>query len=145
MSYPITDFLKGLEAFAKGNSESSSYIKGIGKENVKSTLSRLDSTKRDPDGILWKPLAPVTIAKKGHSSILIDTRTMRGQVKNGDVIVKDGKIMIGTGVKVPYGITHQQPGGRSRYNNVPRRPFLGYAQVEIEKSINKLMDAFKEL
>ena len=33
----------------------------------------------------WQPLSPVTVAKKGHNRILIDTENMRGSVGFGEV------------------------------------------------------------
>ena len=54
----------------------------------------------------WKPLSPVTVSRKGHSKILIDTENMRNAVGIGRVTEK--KVT----VTVPYG-------GRNKQGFVP--------------------------
>lgn len=48
----------------------------VGKYQVKSTQNNF-TKQSDPSGKPWKPLSPLTIKKKGFSTILIDKDKMR--------------------------------------------------------------------
>ena len=83
------------------------------------------SGARGPDRTAWPPLAPSTIRKKGHSTILVDTRaliaSLTGTAPQAIRKVEQGMLEFGTGV--PYSIYHQQDeSGGSRATKTAVRP-----------------------
>lgn len=82
----------------------------------------------DPDGSPWTPLSPVTLAKKTHPNILIESGLLRGI----NYRESPDKVKIGTGEK--YGAIHQLGGqaGRGRKVDIPARPYLGLSADDQE-------------
>lgn len=65
----------------------------------------------------WKPLSPLTVAKKGSSAILIDTGRLRADATSPSSRLQVGSILTMT-VTVEYGTYHQHGIG------VPQRKFF---------------------
>jgi phage gpG-like protein len=73
-------------------------------------------TETDPDGNAWKPLAPSTIAKKGHDRILIETGALNNSLvlRNAEGAVREvTEDSIRFGTDIEYSQYHQQ-GARRR-------------------------------
>ena len=89
---------------------------------------------QDAMGRPWRPLSPVTVREKGHSSILYDTGEMKGSVKmdidrtrlRGSVYSTSGLIPIHE-----YGVPE---------NGLPRRPIMGPAGERLSREVP---DAFE--
>lgn len=91
-----------------------------------------------PHGVPWQPLAPATIAKKGHSTILVDTGRLQASVVNPqhpDHVreLLDNGLTFGT--DVPYGIFHQD--GTPR---LPQREFLGMTIETVDQITSNVAD-----
>ena len=83
----------------------------------------------------WAPLSPITIARKGHAEILIDSGNMRGSVGIGEVTAYR------VTVTVPYG-------GRSQDSEVPGRhqrgnPDTNLPQRKIVEVTDQLHDRIR--
>jgi len=79
-------------------------------------------TKRDPDGVKWRPWSPYTRkARKGikGASLMVLSGGLRNSVR-----FIPGRSDIRAYVPKPYGLFHEQPNGRPAKNNLPRRAFL---------------------
>lgn len=85
----------------------------IGRMMLRRTRA-LHAQQRDPWGAAWKPLAPATVRKKGHSRILIDTGRM---LSSYSYRVEGDSVRFGP--RVPYARFHQF--GTAR---IPRRAVL---------------------
>jgi len=94
------------------------------------TQKKIFSSQGRRGGGMWKPLADSTVYKKGHSTILVDTKDlMRSltvpkatyQILNID---NDG---IEFGTSRPWAFVHQYG---DRRGHVPRRQFLKFTQVD---------------
>lgn len=86
----------------------------------------------DPTGQPWPPLSPVTIAKKGHATILVETTHMRESLKIGqpDNVIDFGSTGGGQ-VFLTFGTSDRKAGyhqfGTSR---IPARPFVGVTEKQ---------------
>ena len=95
-----------------------------------------------PSGSSWEPLAPVTVARKGFSAILIDTGRLFESVTtpNGtrDTIWETsaaGSYLV-FGTDVPYARFHQ-----TGTRKMPARPFMGISQKTERQLIDAVSDA----
>ncbi len=85
-------------------------------------------SQSSPSGSPWEPLSPVTVARKGHDTILVDSTAMRKSVVLRDAphhIERIGRNASGEdeivyGTDVTYAVFHQEGTGRT-----PQREFLG--------------------
>lgn len=101
-------------------------MRAIATELEARALERFE-TLRDPAGRPWKPLSPVTLArKKGRGSILYQTGDLSESITS-----RAGRdyAEIGVSGRVPYAAIHQFGGraGRGRKVNIPARPYLPIA------------------
>ena len=88
----------------------------------------------------WAPLSPITIARKGHGKILIDSTTMKNSVGIGEIENKR------VTVTVPYGGEKRKskvPGYHQKGNpdrNLPQRKI-----VEVtDRLLSRIRPIFKE-
>ena len=104
-------------------------------------------TKSSPSGIPWLPLSPVTVARKGHDTILVDSTTMRKSVVLRDAphhIERMGKSASGEdeivfGTDVNYAVFHQE--GTSK---TPQREFLGLEEKDADEIADIVADHIVE-
>lgn len=93
-----------------------------------------------PDGTAWAPLSPVTIARKEHSAILVDTGRMFESLTtpNGtqDTIWITGPSWLTFGTEVEYAHFHQT--GTKR---MPARPHVGLNEATVTQISQRLADA----
>lgn len=91
-------------------------------------------------GHSWAGLAPATIARKGHSRILVDTGAMLKAFTTPEVYrVGSGTVQLGVS-SIPYAVYHQ-----TGTANMPARPPLatgGGMPSEFEKAVAKMARAF---
>ena len=84
----------------------------------------------------WVPLSPVTIARKGHDTILVDTGNMRGSVGISTVTSKSVTVTVPYGGKdndVAIPIVHQLGTGK-----VPQRKIVENTQ-QLRNRINPVI------
>jgi len=93
-----------------------------------------------PDGTAWAPLSPVTIDRKEHSAILVDTGRMFESLTtpNGteDTVWITGPTWLTFGTEVPYAQYHQT--GTKR---MPARPHVGINETTATQIGQRLADA----
>jgi len=118
--YFDTGLRKALEEFAE--------------ELRKETKQRF-FTKTDPEGNAWKPLAPSTVKRKGHSSQLIETGNL---LRSINTEVEDGEVRIGTNVF--YGRFQEE--GTVR---IPKRSYLGVTKSTVEKFAKRIKNDMEKL
>ena len=70
----------------------------------------------------WQPLSPATVARKGHDTIMVDTRTMVNSV--GINVLTNDRVT----VTVPYG-------GADKRTDIPIRHQLGQGNVPQRKIV----------
>lgn len=96
----------------------------------------------DPNGSPWAPLAPSTVAAKGHGTILVDTgrlqRSLNGPgpdaIRRVESARGDWVIVFGTAVE--YSIFHDDPaGGR------PARSHVGLGEFGLDEFTEHVADA----
>lgn len=96
---------------------------------------------QDSNGSAWAPLAPSTIAKKGHATILVDKNKQKAALvsETGDSIrdvVSEGQVSGAVfGTDLEY--THFHVEGTSR---MPARPPVGISEKTIDQVTNKVAD-----
>lgn len=104
--------------------------------------------ERTPDGLAWPPLAPKTMARKGHNRILYETgrllHSLSGLETRGDSIreiVDEGANKgFSYGTAVPYAHFHQD--GTAK---IPQREFAGFTEERIEQIEQDVLDRMVEL
>ena len=87
----------------------------------------------------WVPLSPITIARKGHDTILIDTGNMRASVGISDV--KPTRVT----VTVPYGGKDNDPAVPVRHQlglgtNLPQRKIVDVTPQLLERLTPIILD-----
>lgn len=106
------------------------------------------NTKTGPDGAQWPPLAPATVAAKGHGQILIDSTDLKQSLTNsgaGDAIreaIDEGAskgLSFGTDVRNAqgqnYSVFHDKP-----YRNRPARRHVGTNDDHLTKMTERAAD-----
>lgn len=89
-----------------------------------------------PAGQAWKPLSPLTVELKGHSTILVDTQEMMRSVTvqgHRDAIERIASNELTFGTRDPKAAKHQYGIG------VPKRSFVGITRVRADKHIPTLI------
>lgn len=85
--------------------------------------------QRDPNGDAWTPLAPATVKRKGHDTILVETTHLASSLirQGSDAIrvVDDTGLTFGTSVE--YATFHQT--GTSR---LPQRAMVGLSEQYVD-------------
>lgn len=104
-------------------------------------------SESSPSGLPWEPLSPVTVARKGHDTILVDSNTMRKSVvlrdaphhieRIGRNAAGDDEIVYGTDVM--YAVIHQEGSGR-----IPQREFLGLEEKDADDIADIVADHIVE-
>jgi len=102
-----------------------SFVRGISPlvvQNLQSTVRNHFLSQSGPGG--WPPLAQSTIAKKGHSTILIETGRLLASLtgRSRDTILDVSRLRMRWGTRVPYAAFHEEGEG------VPRRAFMPLGQ-----------------
>lgn len=92
---------------------------------------RITSEKTAPSGAAWAPLKPATIAKKGHSNILIDKRRLVGSVN-----FRAGGLSTTVGTTPFYGVFLQ-----SGTRKMVARPFMGLSAAN-EREVESVVANF---
>jgi phage gpG-like protein len=111
----------------------------------------LFDTATAPDGAAWPPLAPSTIKRKGHATILVDTTrlrrslTFKGTASNDEAVREanqtDTAAYLAFGSLVPYGPSHDESVG-----NRPARRHVGINEQYLDKMVERVADyTVKEL
>lgn len=108
---------------------------------LEQTHSAQFRSQQDSGGNAWAPLAPSTIARKGHSRILFESGDLQTSLTSGgsDAIreVFDRGLIFGTSTE--YAIFHQE--GTSR---MPARPPVGIQTQTLDEMVNAVADAAVE-
>ena len=91
-----------------------------------------------PQGNPWAPLSPVTVAAKGHGTILVDTDEMRRSLvedshENHIKEIQPDELFYGTRDKKSR--KHQDGGG-----NLPARPHVGWNEPLVDKVADYVAD-----
>jgi len=107
-------------------------------ETLEKTHAEQFRGQQDSSGSAWAPLAPSTIAAKGHNRILYETGALEESLTSGggDAIreVFDRGLVFGTSTE--YAIFHQE--GTSR---MPARPPVGMQEATLDTMTNAVADA----
>jgi phage gpG-like protein len=96
---------------------------------------------QDSNGSAWEPLAPSTVARKGHDTILVDTNRMKASLVSPtgdsirDVVSENGMAGAVFGTDVEYARFHVA--GTSR---MPARPPVGISEKTIDQVQNEVAD-----
>lgn len=95
----------------------------------------------DPGGNSWPPLAPSTVAAKGHSTILIDSgRLLASLTQPGPDAVRQvhggqGSFELVFGTAVPYSVFHDEASG-----NRPARRHVGWSDEALDEITYHVLD-----
>lgn len=98
----------------------------------------------DPSGVAWPPLAPSTVARKGHDTILVETGRLRASLtqkstaNSGDatreVAELAGETDVIFGTTVEYSPYHDTASG-----NRPARPHVGINEQFLDGFCDRLI------
>lgn len=97
------------------------------------------NNQADPNGELWKALAPVTVKRKGHPVILIEHNNMRSSVvnrKHPKHVETISPMSMIWGTSDEKALFHQE--GTDR---IPQRQFVGWSEAVVESTANKVADS----
>lgn len=114
-----------LNDFAKQGKNLEPALAKIGKYLIESHQERFN-LQIAPNGELWEPLNPRTIAKKGNADILRDEGTLADTLAYQ---ISGNQLTFGTNME--YGATHQF--GRED-DGIPARPFIGMSTGQWQDS-----------
>lgn len=94
-----------------------------------------------PDGAKWPPLAPSTVKRKGHSTILVETSALQASLTQPNagvrtVVDEPAGTTLAFGTDVPYSVFHDADSG-SR----PARRHVGVDDQFVTKMANRIADA----
>jgi phage gpG-like protein len=136
-----------LTAFAAASPDFSAAIKAAGPILREDELEHFDS-KTAPDGSPWAPNAPVTIARKGHGDILVETGALEAAATTLDA---PGHVETIAGNEMEFGVdgvtdlggipwaSVQQAG--SKDGRIPAREFIGVSDRAADKLAESAADA----
>lgn len=107
-----------------------------GMEAVAEWHGVLFAGQHAPSGDPWAPLAPATVKRKGHSTILVDTGRLRGSLRDqthADGIRETfdewpGQAGFIFGTEVPYSVFHLEGTARA-----PARPHVGIEERTLDR------------
>ena len=100
--------------------------------------------EQDPNGNGWVPLSPVTIRRKGHAAILIDTDDMRTSVINRSSVSHVERFDT---LGMEWG-TNDKKGPFHQFGTmlIPQRQFVGWDDETINSAVDLIADdAVKQL
>lgn len=112
LSPPLSFILRQTGAFRR-SLENLEPLWDMFKPIMSQVESELWQTEGHGD---WPPLSPVTVARKGHSQILVDTGDLRASLVDPARAAHTTRQQMTWGTSVPYAAFHQE-GGR-----IPGRP-----------------------
>jgi len=96
------------------------------------------AAQADPNGNAWAPLSPVTIAKKGHSVILIETDAMRQSVTGRQ---SANHLESFDALSMEWGTSDEKAGlHQAGTNFMPQRQFVGWNDPSIDAAVNTIAD-----
>jgi len=150
--------LQALNAFADRNFNN--LLETLGALVEGQTKRRIAVEKTSPDGVKWKPLAPLTVKarRKGSNSPLTDTGRLLGSISH---TISGNQAIVGTNVFYAkyhqYGVKAIKPkkgkalrvplaGGGAAFiggSAIPARPFMGISDKNM-KDIKLAVDAWVE-
>lgn len=93
-----------------------------------------------PGGDPWPPLAPYTVRRKGHDTILVETGRLRSSLtrRGRDAIRETSHRGLIFGTEVPYAYFHQDGEG------VPQREHVGMNEETLQILLDDVLDATVE-
>jgi len=146
--------LKGLESVFSGMQAAYEDMGGNLEIMLEGEMDGLEKDHKrffdnsvSPSGSKWAKLAPSTIQRKGHDTILVDTGalmkslTQRGSSYSIREFYRIGQVGVALlfGTSVPYAIFHMKSTG-----NRPARPMVGLTKDRTDKFQEKLGDMLVE-
>lgn len=116
-------------------------ILGVFSDELESTHDEYFNQDQNPGGRPWAPLAPSTVRRKGHDTILEETGRLRQSLtqKSSDAIrsvweqAHDQGLVFGT--EVPYTIFHQEG-----TTNMPDRKPVGVNRKKADEWAQRVAD-----
>lgn len=125
------------------------FLKSIGEEFVGAggIINRRFKEERGPDGEEWQPLSTKWIKRrlKKYPGSPLTILRMRGHLAGSIAYqVSGGKLMVGTnGTVEHYAAAHQfgYDGGEGQAN-IPARPYLGFADEDMDVIEEEALDYF---
>lgn len=96
---------------------------------------------QDSSGAAWKPLAPATVRKKGHDTILVDKGRMKAALVSPtgdsirDVVSENGMAGAVFGTDLEYAHFHV-----TGTKHMPARPPVGISEKTIDQVANEVAD-----
>lgn len=137
---------KFTSVFSTLQSNSDQFAFGETFEAISDSLVKFHQSffanQSSPGGDRWAPLSPITIARKGHATILVETDSMRRSVagrRHQDHIESFSTNEMSWGTKDEKAAFHQY--GTSR---MPARPFVGWSDESIDSAVELVADAAVE-
>ncbi len=112
---------------------------GVIADDLAETHEEYFDDQSDPMGNPWKELSPVTVKKKGHPVILIETNRMRSSVvnrRNANHVEEITTDALTFGTDDEKATFHQE--GTDR---IPQRQFMGWNEPAIDSAVDKIADA----
>lgn len=141
-SHSIHDISRYLQQIGNAGFVNKTLFLAIGEVLRKSTKARF-SKQQAPDGSPWAPLSPQYAAykrKRGYGKKILK---MRGYLR-GIPTVQATDVSVSIGSNRIYAAMHQY-GGRTRFGQIPARPYLGISDEDEQKIMDTLQDAFEAM
>lgn len=100
--------------------------------------------KESPDGVPWATNAPLTVARKGHGDILVES----GALEAASVGDAPGHVEQIEGNQLTYGVDGTTDAGgvpwaavqQAGNDKIPARPFMGMSEAAIDKAAEVAAD-----
>lgn len=141
-SHSIHDISRYLQQIGNAGFVNKTLFLAIGEVLRKSTKARF-SKQQAPDGSPWQPLSPQYAAykrKRGYGKKILK---MRGYLRGIPTVqATDASVSIGS--NRIYAAMHQY-GGRTRFGQIPARPYLGISDEDEQAIMGTLQDAFEAM
>lgn len=141
-SHSIHDISRYLQQIGNAGFVNKTLFLAIGEVLRKSTKARF-SKQQAPDGSPWQPLSPQYAAykrKRGYGKKILK---MRGHLRRIPTVqATDASVSIGS--NRIYAAMHQY-GGRTRFGQIPARPYLGISDEDEKAIMGTLRDAFEAM
>jgi phage gpG-like protein len=125
------------------------------REQWQSTVEVLEEMHRQyfvsatsPSGEAWAPLAPSTVARKGHAKILIDTQNLFQSLTDsgaGDAIREADQEFLLFGTRREWAWVHMSGIDRPDRPKLPARVHTGISEAGIGQVVEVVADASVEL
>lgn len=141
-SHSIHDISRYLQQIGNAGFVNKTLFLAIGEVLRKSTKARF-SKQQAPDGTPWQPLSPQYAAykrKRGYGKKILK---MRGHLRRLPT-VQATDVSVSIGSNRIYAAMHQY-GGRTRFGQIPARPYLGISDEDEQAIMGTLRDAFEAM